>query len=70
MSPNRWRFIQIEADPSAEVIAEGDHRITDESVDVDSKVGVESDGVAGLQEREVTPASWPIKSASNVTEKR
>ena len=47
--------------------SEGDHKITDESVDVDNKVGLDSVR-AGLHETDVTPASWPMSSASNVIE--
>lgn len=36
---------------------DGDHRITEESVDEDSRVAVDGDDVAGRQLREVTPAS-------------
>lgn len=39
---------------------DGDHKMTEESVDVDSKVDVES----GRHEREVTPASCPTRRAS------
>lgn len=47
---------------------EGDQIIRDESVDVESRVGTSPDGSLGLQESDVTPASWPTSSASNVTE--
>lgn len=47
---------------------EGDHRISDESVDVDRRVGVDADVVLGRQESDVTPASCPMSRASNVTE--
>lgn len=45
---------------------DGDQRISEESVEVDNKVGVEPP--LGLQEREVIPASWPTRSASKVIE--
>lgn len=52
------------------MILEGDHRIADESVEEDSKVGVaESDvDVDGRQARELTAASCPTSSASKVME--
>jgi hypothetical protein len=61
-------LIQIDVDPwfSESKIVEGDHRITEESIDVESKVGIVA--VSILQERDVTPASWPTRRASNVTE--
>ena len=48
---------------------EGDHKIRDESVEVDSNVGTLEADFCGRQESDVTPASCPIKRASNVTEK-
>jgi len=68
MSPKRWRLIQMEDDLSCKGVPaeEGDHRIKDESVDVDNRVG--DPVVAGLQETEVTPASCPTSSASKVIE--
>jgi hypothetical protein len=48
-------------------VAEGDHKIREESVDVDSRVGADS-VVLGLHETEVTPASCPMSSASKVME--
>ena len=47
---------------------DGDHKIRDESVDVDKSVGVDMDVVFERQERDVTPASCPTSRASNVTE--
>ena len=70
-SPNRWRLIQMEAAPSvaAEVmIVEGDQRMSDESVEVERRVGMGVVAAAGRQESEVTPASWPISRASKVIE--
>lgn len=46
---------------------EGDHKIRDESVDVDSKVDRDFLDV-DRQERDVTAASWPTRRASKVTE--
>jgi hypothetical protein len=62
-------LIQIEDDSSCKDVpaAEGDHKIKDESVDVDNRVGVDSTE-AGLHETEVTPASCPMRSASKVME--
>jgi hypothetical protein len=61
-------LIHIDADPwfSESKIIEGDQRITEESIDVESKVGMVV--VSILQKRDVTPASWPTRRASNVTE--
>ena len=42
--------------------------MTEESIDVESKVGIVA--VSIRQERDVTPASWPTRRASNVTENR
>lgn len=47
---------------------DGDHKIRDESVDVDSSVGEFDAVVCGRQERDVIPASCPMRRASNVTE--
>lgn len=50
---------------------EGDQRIREESVDVDNRVGVEGNFnvlALGRQERDVMPASWPMRSASKVIE--
>jgi hypothetical protein len=62
-------LIQIDDDLSSNDVpsAEGDHRIKDESVDVDNRVGVDSI-VAGFHETDVTPASCPMSSASKVME--
>jgi hypothetical protein len=70
MSPNRCRLIQIEADRSREEVrmVEGDQSISEESVDVESRVGVGSGVVVGRQERDVIPASCPMRRASNVIE--
>lgn len=48
----------------------GDHRIMDESVDVERSVGRGDGGVegSGRQAREVTPASCPMSRASKVRE--
>jgi hypothetical protein len=61
-------LIHIDVDPwfPKSNIVEGDHKITEESVDVESKVGIVALSI--LQERDVTPASWPTSRASNVTE--
>lgn len=69
-SPNRWRLIQIEfelscVEPSTD---EGDQRIRDESVEEERMVGTESEPRLGLHERDVIPNSWPMSSASKVTE--
>lgn len=48
-------------------IDEGDHKIRDESVDVDSKVDRDFLDV-GRQERDVIAASCPTRRASKVTE--
>lgn len=45
---------------------EGDHIMTDESVEVERSVGFEV--LSGLHERDVIIDSWPTSSASNVTE--
>lgn len=56
-------------------MGEGDQRMRDESVDVDRRVNGgddpfvdDDDGRSGRHDREVTPASWPTRSASKVTE--
>lgn len=49
-------------------MVEGDHRITEESVDVESNVGSDHCDDDGLQESDVTPASCPTRRASKVTE--
>lgn len=46
---------------------EGDHRIREESVEVDRRIGTE---LFALHERQVTAASCPIRRASKVTENR
>lgn len=68
-SPKRCRLIQMEVEPFSEedLISVGDHNIKDESVDVDKSVGVRL-GVDGRHERDVTPASCPMRRASNVME--
>ena len=48
---------------------EGDHRITEESVEVESKVGSGNCEEDGRQDRLVRPASCPTSKASKVTEK-
>lgn len=70
MSPNRWRLIQMEEAPSAAevMMVAGDQRMSDESVEVERRVGTGVVGVGGRQESEVTPASWPMSRASNVIE--
>lgn len=59
MSPKRCRLIHMVVEVSFEEAStvDGDHRITEESVDEDSRVAVDDDDVAGRQLREVTPAS-------------
>lgn len=47
---------------------DGDHKIKEESVDVDSNVGVLNKEERGLHLTDVTPASCPIRRASNVIE--
>lgn len=47
---------------------EGDQRMRDESVEDERSVGAEADPEAGLHDKEVTLASWPTRSASNVIE--
>lgn len=49
-------------------MADGDHKMREESVDVESRVGTDVDTFCGHQEREVTPASCPTSRASKVTE--
>ena len=49
-------------------MVEGDHKITDESVDEESKTGLLLCAALGCHERDVTPASCPINKASNVIE--
>lgn len=71
MSPKRCWFIHREADTPEEepVINEGAQKITEESVDVDINMGcVKGVTLEGLQTIDVTPASCPTSSASNVTE--
>ena len=71
-SPNRWRFIHISFVPSSACViaADGDHMMTDESVEADSRVGADFEFLAGRHDKHVTPASCPISNASRVTEKR
>lgn len=46
---------------------DGDHKMSDESVDVESNIGWDAvPANSGLQTTDVTPASWPIKRASKV----
>ena len=47
---------------------EGDQRMSDESVDVERRVGMSLDVNGGLHDSDVTPASCPTRRASNVTE--
>jgi hypothetical protein len=69
-------LIHIDVDPSWDddddvSVEDGDQRIRDESVDVDKRVGVEGNFevvLLGRQERDVMPASWPMRSASKVIE--
>lgn len=49
-------------------MSDGDHRMTDESVEVESRVGRPSFSDEGLQERDVMPASWPTNKASKRSE--
>jgi hypothetical protein len=46
----------------------GDHSISEESVDVDNKVGVDVGGLGGRHDKAVIPASCPMRRASNVIE--
>lgn len=59
ISPNRCLFIHMEVFPSSvdTMTVDGDHIISEESVDVDKRVGNDEGVVLGRQEREVTPAS-------------
>ncbi len=68
MSPNLWRLIHIELEPSLELVitVAGDQSMRDESVDVERSVGVELVS-EGRHEIEVTPDSCPTSRASNVT---
>jgi hypothetical protein len=51
-------------------MVEGDQRIREESVDVERRVDVCHGDVVevGRQDRDVIPASWPMRRASNVIE--
>lgn len=72
-SPNRCRLIHIEpavtsCDDAEGKIWLGDHRIKDESVEVDKRVCSDEtpSGADGAHASDVTPASCPMSSASKV----
>ena len=67
-SPNRCLLIQRLVIPFCEPNTDdGDHRITEESVEVDSRVGSANFDEGGRHDRLVIPASWPTRRASKVT---
>jgi hypothetical protein len=68
-------LIHIDTEPSRDKdegdnTVEGDQRIKEESVDVERRVGIcpNDAGEVGRQDRDVIPASWPMRRASKVIE--